>query len=133
MNLNLVSLSQLKIIRQFLIKLCCTHVHTHQSAHLTAQAAHTSLPHHAEQLRLTWMLMTKETNSCLTVHTHKSRVGSRKGTTALHMEEIKIYQTPTQKIRKKITVKLLINSTVFTVHFCHLANILIQNFKGPSA
>lgn len=82
-------------IKHFLIKLHSTY--TQQKPHLTAQAAYTSLPHHAEQLRLTWVLMTKETNPCLTVHAHKARVWSRKGTAALCVKEIKRHQTPTQK------------------------------------
>lgn len=111
MNLNMVFLSQLKIIGQFLFPhQTVLHKHTHtpthphktQSTHLTAQTAHTSLPHHAEQLRLTWVLMTKEANPCLTVHTHKARVRRREGATALSMEDIKTSDTNIEKEKGRI-------------------------------
>lgn len=51
--------------------------------HLTAEAAHTGLADHAEQLRLSGMLMAQEAYAGFIINAHKAGVGCRKWTTSL--------------------------------------------------
>lgn len=67
--------------------MCNSHTHTYMrtyvTVYLTAEAPYAGLADHAEELRLSGMLVTQEAYPCFIINAHKARVRCGKRSTPL--------------------------------------------------